>query len=1310
MPEPFIPHLVLKLTDPKIELQEGKRRARAAATLIYEPGASSIEFPFTAPLGPIEKDDLRWYLESYHLWPVGVFKDRADGVERMLPAWGKHLFQAAFGDEKAAEALTAWQSAKNAERRFSVEVDGGLLEDATEEARAAAREAASELLSLPWEILHDGRGWLFQGEAPVRVRRRLSNRPTQPARPTALPIRILLVSPRPERDAEGSPIGYIDHRISARPLTEAVESLGDLARLTILQPPTYAALQEALQAGDEGQPFDVIHFDGHGGYDHRSGMGGLCFEDVADVGKLTGRAMDFVNAGWLGRLVREHRIPLVFLEACQSAVAEEDPTASVAARLLEEGVASVVAMSHSVLVETSRRFVQAFYGELAGGARVGQAMLAGQQALFADTRRGKVLGAGELRLQDWFVPVLYQEEQDPQLITEIPLQQVRQLEEKKRRLSLGNLPEPPAHSFQGRSRDLLALERLLHRDPWAVVRGIGGQGKTTLAAELARWLVRTARFARAAFVSLDHHRDARAALDTLGHQLVGPHYTIAQYSNLDEALQPIESALAAQPTIVVLDNCESVLPERGNPSDLTDPTDPTAIDTAAELFAVCRSLLEADPRTRLVFTTRESLPAPFDHRGRERELGALDRHDAIELVSEVMKQNGWTPPSEDAGRTPQEITDLVEAVNRHARALVLLAREVASRGVKATTENLRSLMTDLERKHPGDRENSLYASVELSLRRLSPEAREHVRVLAVCQGGVHLAILEILAELEPKTASQLAAELIEVGLGEDLGYGHLRLDPGLPLYLLGELADDEAEALRTRWAEAMAHLTTFLRQQQSKNALLAAQLTLLEVSNLLAMLDRLQDSWAPEDLVNVAGMVERLVAELGRPRDLAHATFVREQAAQKLDEWGHARYFAEDSKIDRLLERGDLPAAYAASRTLLEKCLAAGESAYPGADFDIAMAHYNIGMILKKGFDIEAALELLTEARRCFQSVAAAGSNSAEGMIGNTIKDIGDCLRNLGRLDEAAKAYEESIKCAQSRDDLRDMAVGKFQLGSVRLLQTRHLEALVIYAEAREAFEALGEPRQVAAVWHQSGMVHQAASQFEPAERAYRQALVITVRINDLGRQAVTLNQLGLLYNEMDRLEEAATFYRQTAEVFVRLEELAREGAVRSNLANTLTKLGRYDEARQELQRAIECKKPYGHASEIWKPWSILEEIEYATGDAEAAQAARQQAIETYLAYRHAGGASQSPINQLYAVVARAIQESSAAEVSQDLEQLAARADTPLFLKMVIPRLQFILAGDRAPALADDSELDYDDAVELQLLLESLGQNNPEGI
>jgi len=51
---------------------------------------------------------------------------------------------------------------------------------------------------------------------------------------------------------------------------------------------------------------------------------------------------------------------LVFLEACQSAQAER-ATESVASALLKVGVASVIAMSHSVLIATARRFVEPFY-------------------------------------------------------------------------------------------------------------------------------------------------------------------------------------------------------------------------------------------------------------------------------------------------------------------------------------------------------------------------------------------------------------------------------------------------------------------------------------------------------------------------------------------------------------------------------------------------------------------------------------------------------------------------------------------------------------------------------------------------------------------------------------------------------------------------------------------------------------------------------------------------------------------------------------------------------------------------------------
>ena len=77
----------------------------------------------------------------------------------------------------------------------------------------------------------------------------------------------------------------------------------------------------------------MIHFDGHGVYDRTVGLGGLCFEDPQDIGKLNQRRHATVFTTELGPLLRDHRIPIVFLEACQTAQAEK-ASESVASELL----------------------------------------------------------------------------------------------------------------------------------------------------------------------------------------------------------------------------------------------------------------------------------------------------------------------------------------------------------------------------------------------------------------------------------------------------------------------------------------------------------------------------------------------------------------------------------------------------------------------------------------------------------------------------------------------------------------------------------------------------------------------------------------------------------------------------------------------------------------------------------------------------------------------------------------------------------------------------------------------------------------
>lgn len=1310
--------LVLELSDLKVEEQDGKRRAAARARLVYVPATagqpevhSARKWSFVAPLGPIEKEDLRWYLEQYAIWPSGVavIQDRARKVERDLVEWGKQLHDVAMPATHTANVLQAWAKVgDHSGRRFSVRVDEALDVGAPESDVLAAKEAATALLGLPWELLHDGKRFLFQGGQPTRVRRRLPGTESLGVAVVATPIRILLVTARPEDDS----CGYIDHRASALPLVEAMEALPGLVEIHVLSPPTLPTLREELdRARRVKQPYHVVHFDGHGVYDKTVGLGGLCFEHPEDSGKLEKRrhltiyTKDSIEHGTgLESLLRDHRIPLVFLEACQSAQAEK-ASESVASELLKVGVASVVAMSHSVLVETARRFVKAFYQALAAGKRVGDAMLAGQRKLKDDTGRGRIFGAGELHLEDWFVPVLFQEKDDPQLFRgTLPSKQT--VEDEKARLAhrLGDLPAVPATGFIGRSKELLALERLLRHERYAVVRGQGGEGKTALAAELARWMVRSQQDRRAAFVSLETHGNERAVLDALGKQLVQKDFSAA--GDLAEAIRQVERALRERSTLLVVDNLESILlpPYLETPEALSEE----AGRELKAILALCARLLQVGD-TRLVFTCREALPAPFDAERHRRELHRLDREDAVKLVERALNADDAAGATAALDAAREAIEALVDAVHGHARTLALLAPSLRRDGVEKTSADLVKLMVEMDQRYPvgtpESREKSVFASVELSLRRLSPANRKKARVLGVFQGGVDLDVLAMMMEWDKADGAALAVELVDTGLATPNRYNHLTLNPALCPYLRGRMESVEREALTVRWVAAMRAYVRFLNQQESQNAEVAATLTVLELPNLFALLDLVQRAGDAEATIDLATSLYSLLSMLGKPRLLERVGQVRDAAAKKLGEelgegWSHARFQAARTRIEQQLAGGGLLEALEGAQQLLQRARAAGEQAYPGADYDLAVACFLLARVLKTAGGSEQALPLLDEARQRFEAVAKErDSKAAEGMASACITEQGSCLLDLGRLDEAAAAYEEGIRRDEQRGADRDVAVGKGQLGTVRKNQRLYPEALRAFAEARERFTQLDEPGSVAVSWHQTGMVYQQAGQPEAAEDAYRKSLAIEVCLGNVAGQARTLNQLGNLYlSVLDRPEEAVAFFRQAVDKSVESRDVAKEGTRRNNLAETLRKLRRLDDARQEIRRAIECGAQFGHASQPWKTWDILADIETDAGNPAAAAEAKGKAIAAYLAYRRDGGENHHPDGRLCLFLTQLLFAGNPGQAAALLAQVAAEPEAAWLLRFV-RALQAIGAGSRDRALAEAPELRSTMAAEILFLI-----------
>lgn len=916
-----------------------------------------------------------------------------------------------------------------------------------------------------------------------------------------------------------------------------------------------------------------------------------------------------------------------------------------------------------------------------------------------ETFRGRIFGAGELRLEDWFVPVLFQEKSDPQLFTTAPARQTQDDFKAALTARLGELPLTPETGFIGRSRELLALQRLLRsgeKEQYAVVRSQGGEGKTVLAAEFARWMVRSHQLRRAAFVSVELYGHADAVLDALGRQLVGQDYSVATFESLEKAILPVERALCEQPTLLLIDNMESIL----LPPFLADEASEALSEEAKhELEAILQLCQRLNRNAVIIFTSREALPAPFDAVRNQRPLHQLDRNDAVKLVERTLNTaEGEAGASGDAAR--EEIEQLVESVHCHARTLALLAPYLQEHGVEATRMALVELMAKMEKNFPGSREHSLFASVELSLRRMSEVNRERVRVLGVFQGGVQLQILQVMMEWEEGDVASLATELVNTGLATPNLFTHFTLNPALSPYLASQMEVAEREALIIRWVKAMRGYANFLREQQHQNAKISATLTLLELPNLFRLLDLVQQEGDAEATIYLATTLYTLLSMLGKPRLLEHVGKVRDAAAAAMgNRWNHASFEAARTRIQQQLASGLMREAFDGAQSLLQRARSAGEGAYPGSDYDLAMAFFFLARALKVLGGSEDSLYLLNEAWQRFETIAKEQKiKAAEGMASVCIMEQGDSLFDLGRLDEASAAYEEAIRRDEQLGNKRGVAVGKGQLGTIRMEQRRYPEALRVFEDARKQFAPLNEPSSVAAIWHQTGRVYEMMKKAEAAENAYRQSLAISVQFDDVEGKAKTLSQLGNLYNAvLDRHDEAVIFYRQSIEI----GNAANEGLIRSNIADSLYKLGRLDDARQEIVKAIKCKAQFGHACHPWMTWAILSNIEVDAGNPTAAIEAKRKAIESYLAYRRDGGENHIDSGRICFVVTNTLLAGDIAAAETFLDRLVDGWKAAGF-NTFVPTLQAIVTGSRDRTLANDPDLTYAMAAEILLLIETL--------
>jgi len=1291
--------LRLELSDLRMQTVDGAPRASARARLVYEPGAGGVSsiatatsWRLVAPLGALELDELRWYVETFSRWPHEYFRHRARAVEANLAAWGQQLYTAAVPAALAADVKAAWFRRDPSDRRFSVLVDaeGGLEAGAPAAAANASQEIAAAFMKLPWELLHDGDTHLFQGARPACVRRRLPNTRALDTAAVAPPIRVLVVSPRPEDDT----CPYFDHRASALPLVDALEGLGDLVQLRVLTPPTLAALREEIdRAHAARQPYHVVHVDGYGIYDHSSGTAGLCFEDPQDVVRLSKRRHLVAPASEVGTLFSDQGIPVVFLDVRQTS-SDGIALQSIASGLLRVGVASIVTMLYQAPAETARRTVAAFYGTLASGGRVGDAVLEAQRRLKDDNFRGAVPGAGQARVEDWFTPALYQSQDDVQLFHATPGRQTEADIRAALATRLGRLPGSLQDLFTGRSRDLLALERLLREQRYAVLRGPIGAGKTALAVEFARWMVRSHRLERAAFVATDARTTPETWLDAVGQQLLGPG-AASGAADIEPRIKAVERALLERPTLLLVDDVDRLLPP---PYIAADKDSPEATAVAFAALAPIVKRLAAVGATRIVFVSRERLPEPFHNPANRLEMDPLPVDEAVELVERRLTRFA-------VSNTRQDIAEIVELLHGHAGTLARLAVPALQMGVTDARKNLDGMLMGLDRRFAGDDRRSPIASVDRALDRMSPRSRSGTPMLAPFAGGIPGYVLKSMTGWDDDDLDALIYEIVQTGLGTITSESYVTIVPPLTAALRRTISDDVWKDIETRWRKAMREYSAFLMTSGRQDATRTAARIKENLPNFLALLECDEQSGDIEATIGTATSLITNLEVLGKPALVERVTRTLETAAAQLtDGWSRALFQALDARIEQLITDGQVARACDTAAQLATLARAAGPSAYEGAEFDLANACLTLSRALRAAGRAQEALPPTDEALSHFQAVQDERlQHPAAVMIATCRLERADCFTALGRLDEAAGLYQECIRELVALHDERAAAVAAAEFGRLLRQQDRFIDALAAFEAARDFFTRVNEPASVANAYGEIARTYSAMERFRDAEETYRKALEIRVRVDDRPGEAFNLSALARLYaDQLNRPADAIAFDRRAAEMFERLGDQRNEALVRNNLASTLLEIGYYDEARPEIERAIECKKLFGPDVRPWTSWEILSRIESRAGNATAAASARLTALDVYLAYRRNGGEDNQGPGRLTAEVANRIRSGGRGAARAFLEHLASDPSSEGDLRSFIRVLDEILDGKGDPATLRACDLGYAAAVEAILLLENL--------
>jgi hypothetical protein len=1150
------------------------------------------EAVFADPSDAGDGERVRWYLEDYAEFPADPAPALAREAEARLGELGTALFQRVF--EANRDTMRVWDAAVGSLPEARVEVD--------------ADPGAGP--GLAWELLRDpGRdaALALGAGAFVRTHLRAAGNPRLPE-PAGDRLRVLLVIARPG-GSDDVPFRSVASRL-VRGGADQMQGLD----LDVLRPATFARLSEVLHAAqDAGQPYHVVHFDGHGTYvdledlgltpDETGGGGGagvglalskdryglsvagpvrggqhgyLLFENPQGTADRQGTEnQQLVDGPTLGRLLADTRVPVLVLNACRSAYTEARGQPGAESSSAEAG-------PHDGVAD--------LYAHLLAGESLGQAAAAARRALAADPVRQ--IGAAPVSLQDWAVPVVYESASLVLLQPEqraAPLVKLTPAETKTDDGGAGGMPRPPDAGFFGRDETLLALDRAFDTQPIVLLHAYAGAGKTSTAAEFARWYQVTGGLdlpgrpewpGAVLWSSFEHHLTADRVVGTAG-DAFGP---LLEASGIvwtavtsparrrDIVLQVLQQV----PVLWVWDNVEPVTGfPKGVPSDWTQAEQD-------DLAGLLRDLAQTRCKV-LVTSRRDEHPWLGDLPARVR-LPAMPVRESLQLAGALAARHGqaiggadWRPLLQYASGNPLTITVLVGQALRDGLA--------ATEAIEGFVARLRAGEAQLEAGEDAalGRTRSLAASLSYGFAAAFTEAeRARLAVLHLFRDTADAAALHYMGEpyvagedavpelaaLTEDAAVRLLDRAAGVGLLETLGGGYYRIHPALPWYFTtlfttsygppGGPAAARAARGYTRAIGALGHYyhsraeagqaTDVVPVVEAEEANLRHALTLARAGGLWdAAAGCLQGLRVLYERTGRDGEWARLVAAV-TPDFTDPAT--EGPLPGRDDQWA----IITEYRVRLARQARDWPAATKLQTAAIDRDRAAAALAAPPAGLtpdqrnqirNLAVSVEELGHILREQGD-PSCLPQYQEALGLFERIGGRQEEAnLAGSLGNACLEV----PGLRDLDQAEHWFQRSLRPRPDSD----------RLGRARCLSSLGRVALARFDDARAAGKA--EPVLL--------------EHLNAALGYYQQALGLTPA-GDHHSRAIREGQLGAVYRRAGDVGQALRHHQLSLQHHEARGNIYGAGHTRFSIAVLFGEAGRVGDALLYARAALDNYRQAG--------------------------------------------------------------------------------------------------------------------------------------